>query len=174
VAWIGERCGDCTAAKRCRWHAECVAHLDARTASDIGVGWARFVWHAIDIRRPWPACTGRCADIATRLVAWLSDDDARRKQLAEVCSWRAGLQWEALQAGSRDRPYREPSGEGTAYALPGREHVVIRFRPRAAIVLARAALEHRQRRAAQFRAAHGLVDEPDGERAQPGVRRRRW
>jgi len=170
---IVERCDGCRGGKRCRWHAECVAHLDARTASDIGAGWARFVWHAIDLRRPWPPCTGRCADIATRLVGWLTEDEARRKQLAEICSWRAGLQWEALQSGSRDWPYRQPSGEATEYALPGREHVVIRFRPRAAISLARAALEHRQQRAARYREAQGLVDERGGERASPGVRRER-
>lgn len=88
-----ERCRDCTPGTLCRWHVAIRTHRDARIAADIGVGWARFVWFAIDIRRPWPTFDGRCAVIAARLVAWLVDEDQheRRRHLAEVCSWRAGM-----------------------------------------------------------------------------------
>jgi hypothetical protein len=163
-----ERCGDCKAGTMCRWHVECHAHHDARMAADIGVGWARFVWLAIDVRRPWPAFHGRCAAIADRLVAWLvkEDEQARRRQLAEICSWRAAITWEALQAGSRDRPFRDSSDKGIEYALPGREHVVIRFRPRGRAAIApliRTGLATMHGRAGRFRAAQGLdvdVSEP--------------
>lgn len=148
----------------CTWHAECHAHRDARIAADIGVGWARFVWLALDVRRPWPSCNGRCAAIATRLVSWLvkQDEQARRRQLAEICSWRASITWEALQAGVRDRPFRAASNQGIEYALPGLDHVVIRFRPRARSVevpLVSAGLATMRERAGRFRAAQGLYDE---------------
>ena len=157
------------------------AHRDARIAADTGVGWARFVWNAIDIRRPWPTFDGRCAAIATRLVSWLVDEDQaeRRRHLAEVCSWRAGATWEALQQGSRDRPFRAPSASGVEYVLPGLDHVVIRFRPRnpaAVIPLARRGLATTRERAGRFRAAQGLHAEEREPASAPwrgsGQRRR--
>jgi len=179
VARYVERCRDCSLSTICRWHVECRAHLDAQIAADIGVGWARFVWFAVDIRRPWPSCDGRCGAIASRLVAWLvKDDKARREQLAEICCWRASMTWEALQAGSRDRPFRMPSDRGIEYALPGREHVRIRFRPRdpaAVASLARAGLATIGERAARFRAAqgfHGDELESLGALPRPAARRR--
>lgn len=163
-----ESCRDCTPGTLCRWHVEIRAHRDARIAADIGVGWARFVWHAIDIRRPWPSCEGRCAAIAIRLVSWLVDEDQpeRRRHLAEVCNWRAGNTWEALQEGSRDRPFRASSSSGVEYALPGLDHVVIRFRPRSAaavIPLAPGGLATTRERAGRFRAAQGI----HGEEREP-------
>jgi hypothetical protein len=178
VARHVERCRDCTPGTMCRWHLECQAHRDARIAADIGVGWARFVWLAIDVRRPWPACHGRCAAIATRLVSWLVKDNEqeRGRQLAEICCWRASITWEALQAGSRDRPFRPPSDGGIEYALPGRDHVVIRFRPRrraTVVPLARSALATMRERAGRFRVAQGLHGDEHGSQGPAGAPSRR-
>jgi hypothetical protein len=162
VARYVERCRDCTPTTRCRWHVECSAHQDAQIAAKIGAGWARFVWFSIDLRRPWPAFEGDCADIALRLVSWLANDDVRRRLLAEICSWRASITWEALQAGSRDRPFRAPSNSAVEYALPGHEHVVIRFRPRdrgMVVPLVRSALATERERGARFRSAQGVGDD---------------
>jgi hypothetical protein len=95
---------------------------------------AAFVWGQVDIRRPWPAFGGRCAAIATRLVAWLARSDERRDELGRICCWRAGIRWDALLAKIRDQPYRTPEGEGVSYPLPRCEPVVIRFRPRVRVM----------------------------------------
>jgi hypothetical protein len=53
-----------------------------------------------------------------------------------------------------------PSDQGITYALLGREHVVIRFRPRdraAMVPLARASLATMRERAGRFRAAQGVA-----------------
>jgi hypothetical protein len=123
-----ERCTDCGPRGRCRRHQACLDHRDAWLAAELGCAWADRVWRQVDLRRPWPTFDGPCAAIATRLVAWLTKDVAlaRRRELAEICSWRAGIRWEALQAGSRDRPYRTPSARTHDHALPGHAHVVLR------------------------------------------------
>lgn len=125
-----ERCTSCAPGGLCRRHQACLDHRDAWLAAELGCAWATRVWHGLDVRRPWPLFEGRCAETATRLVAWLTKDVAlaRRRELAELCSWRAGIRWEALQSGSRDRPYRASSTQGLEYGVRGHEHVVIRFR----------------------------------------------
>jgi hypothetical protein len=145
---------------RCRWHQECSTQSDAEIAADIGRVWARWVWGALDIRQPWPSYSGRCADIALRLASWLARSDARRQLLGEVCCWQASMTWEALQAGMRDKPFRATLNQSNECALPGREHIVIRFRPRKrAIPLAQTALKSGSERARRFRAAQGLHSE---------------
>jgi len=121
-----ERCGDCSPRGPCANYLACRTHRDAAIAADIGVGWARFVWREVDVRQPWPAYRGRCAAIAERLVAWLAETEARRGELARICSWRAAISWSTLLERIRDRPYREPDGEGLLYQLPGQ----LQFRPR--------------------------------------------
>lgn len=125
-----ERCTDCGPRGRCRRHQACLDHRDAWLAAELGCAWAGRVWRRVDVRRPWPTFDGPCAAIATRLVAWLTKDVAlaRRRELAEICSWRAGIRWEALQGGGRDLPYRAPSQRAFEHAMPGHEHVVIRAR----------------------------------------------
>jgi len=175
-----ERCGDCSPRGPCRNHLECRAHRDAAIAAEIGVGWARFVWLELDVRRPWPTFDGRCAAIARRLVGWLAATEARRDELARICSWRAAISWSALIERVRDRPYREADGEGLLYQLPG-QRLWIQFRPRrrsgereeSVVALADAALAQVRLRARRFRAAQGLHahDEPREER--PRITRRR-
>jgi len=152
-----ERCRDCTPGTRCRWHQECSAHTDAEIAAAIGRVWARWVWESIDLRQPWPNYSGRCADIALRLASWLARSAARGQLLGEVCCWQASITWEALQSGMRDKPFRATLNHSNERALPGREHIVIQFRPRKrAVPLARTALRSMSERAGRFRAAQGL------------------
>jgi hypothetical protein len=92
-----EQCGDCLPQRQCANHLACSAHR---------------------VRRPWPAFTGRCAEIAYRLVKWLADCDERRVELARIYAWRAGIRWEYLNSGGRDRPYVASSGSGTVL-IPG-------------------------------------------------------
>jgi hypothetical protein len=172
-----ERCRDCTPGTRCRWHLECSAQIDAQIAADIGRVWAGWVWDSIDIRRPWPNYDGRCSEIAARLASWLTRDEARRELLGEVCCWQASITWEALQAGMRDKPFRATPNPSNERPLPGREHIVLRFRPRKRVVpLARTALTSMGERAGRFRAAQGLrdpaLDQVDGLAARTRSSRR--
>jgi hypothetical protein len=134
---IFEECTECTdemartPGQRCRNHRECAARPDARTAADIGVGWAIFVRSMADYRRPWPPFGGRCAAIARRLVAWLAPaNELRRDELARICWWRAGIRWEWIAVRDRDRPAEPPARQELIYPLPGYDGLCIRFRPR--------------------------------------------
>jgi hypothetical protein len=49
-----------------------------------------FVWGQVSIRRPWPTFDGRCAAIATRLVAWLAAADDRRDELGQILQLASG------------------------------------------------------------------------------------
>jgi len=64
------------------------------------------------------------------LVAALAAEP-RRRELARICHWRAGLKWETLERPRiRDRPYEAPDGRGAVYELPGALRVHFRTRRR--------------------------------------------
>ena len=175
VRQYAERCYDCSARGPCAHHAECASKWDASVAADIGIGWASFVWREMDIRRPWPAYEGRCAAVAVRLVAWLATSDERRLELGRICSWRAGITWEALAARLRDQPYRQPDCGGRLYALPRYEHVIVRFRPRASS-MSKLGLALREPGAARGAQRRGPLQRPRQEHASAAAveeRRRR-
>ena len=156
-----------------------VEHLERVVAQNAELA---VVWREVDIRQPWPTYGGRCAAIAERLVAWLAETEARRGELARICSWRAAISWSSLLERIRDRPYREPDGEGLLYQLPG-QLVWIQFRPRRrrgereerVVELADAALAQVRLRARRYRGAQGLhglhEDERQDQRPQPMRRR---
>ncbi|MGH9884652.1 MAG: hypothetical protein ACREBE_03940 [bacterium] len=123
-----ERCGDCAPGRQCANHLACAAERDAALAAEIGVAWAIFVRGQLDVRRPWPPFTGRAAAIAPRLVAGLAPEP-RRRELARICHWRAGLRWESLERPRlRDRPYEAPDGSGVLFQLPGALRIQFRTR----------------------------------------------
>jgi hypothetical protein len=125
-----ERCGDCAPGKLCPNHLACATQPDAALASEIGAAWASFVRGQVDVRRPWPAFSGRAAAIATRLVAGLARTEPRRGELARIAHWRAGLRWESLELPRiRDRPYEVRDGGAVLYRLPGA--LCVHFRTRA-------------------------------------------
>jgi hypothetical protein len=126
-----ERCGDCSHGAQCANHRACATQRDAALASEIGAAWAVFVRGQLDIRKPWPPFVDRAAAIAQRLVEGLAAEP-RRSELAQICHWRAGLKWEALERpGLRDRPYERGNGKGVLVELPGTA-LSIRFRTRRA------------------------------------------
>jgi hypothetical protein len=133
---VTELCDDCSLVRKttpgqlCRNHLACTRDPVARTAADVGIGWAIFVRGQVDARRAWPDFEGRCAAIARRLVGWLADDGKRREELAQICWWRAGIRWEFIVTKGRDRPWETPSGKGVLYPIPGYDGLCVQFRPR--------------------------------------------
>ncbi len=133
----------------------------------IGVGWACYLWTLTDYRGAWPAFADRCATTARHLVAWLTnrDDEARREQLASICSWRARMRWEALHASARAASVRRSEGrvQRVEYAVPGAPLVLL-FRPPAherVVSLAQAGLNRAGARASRYQHALGVRPDVD-------------
>jgi hypothetical protein len=126
------RCPACSSRSICAKHADCAAHRDASLASEIGERWAQFAWQTSWHIARWPSFEGRSAALATALVVWLParGDDTRLRALAEICSWRAAMTWEAIHTASMGRFQHTPAVVRTAFPLPSAEQVVIKFRSR--------------------------------------------
>ena len=85
-----ECCGDCAPGQLCPGHLACATHPDAALAAEIGIGWAVFVRHQVDVRQPWPPFRGRTADIAIRLAGGLAISEPRRSELARIVTGARG------------------------------------------------------------------------------------
>jgi hypothetical protein len=72
-------------------------------ARGIGDRWARWVAAKVGTERDWPAYEGKCADIARRKVASLSQDEGVLEALARRCHAQAAWRWGQIRATGADR-----------------------------------------------------------------------